>query len=142
MANSRDRGRSNHPPPSTHDDRVKFLEDFALNYPHASIDMARKALLHRFGKALNQQLMANVLKMVKDLQPKHVPFAALLNGNGGVQQAKDAILECVRIMKEHGLRSITINSDGTFNIALMLVDSEPKRMLDGTSLPAGEADGS
>jgi hypothetical protein len=109
-------------PESTHEERIRFLEDYALNNINATIDKARQALKHRFGVAVGTKAISETLAIAKQLanESKSKLEEALKSNLEKAlgEPLGDPIVDWVKKMRAFGIRQITVEASG-FNIKMV-----------------------
>jgi hypothetical protein len=114
-------------------DRVKFLEDWALQNPLETIEEARTAIRERFGISLGTKIISDTLRDAKrrweterrvatehhrpmtaptprEPAPEPAPAPPVLNG---------PVRTLALAMKNHGIRLIEIKPDGSIHAEFM-----------------------
>lgn len=89
--------------------RLRFLEDWVLANPGASVNKARQALLDKFGMTLSTTLINNTLKLVKDaVAPRFEPRIAV--PEEPVREF-DSVNDLVTAMRRLGVKKVEVLGD-------------------------------
>jgi hypothetical protein len=117
-------------------EKKKWFENWALENPWSTIKEGRAAITAQFGEGLGTDFIADTLKTARKLtqeaasaarEAQNVPQAnapqpIAKEGSGpvlmGLPSLGDGLKSIVAIMKEHGIRTVTINKDGSVDMGM------------------------